>query len=109
MFSHSTRDLTAIRFHLLDALILALLAVTVCPIVHSPSTFAPCYSLRPVQRSSFYSAGAQRGDPQYASVLRRTGSTPMIAYTAFWLNPDGALGQTIFSVHNGTDTNLRCA
>jgi hypothetical protein len=71
MFSHSTRDLSAIRFHLLDALILTLLGVTVCPIVHSPSTFAPCYKLRPVQRSSFYCAGAQRGDPQYAAPQSR--------------------------------------
>jgi hypothetical protein len=35
MFSHSSRDLSAIRFQSVDALILTTLGVTVCPILHT--------------------------------------------------------------------------
>jgi hypothetical protein len=70
MFSHSIRDLSAIRFHSLDALILTTHGITVCSIVHSASTFAPCRNARPIQRPYFRQRWAQRGDPR-----RRTGGT----------------------------------
>ena len=61
MFSHSTRDLSAIRFHSLDTLMLRTLGVTVCSIVHSASTFAAC-------------RGARRSNAQvFATALGATG------------------------------------
>ena len=38
MFSHSARDLSAIRFHSLVAVMLTTIGVIVCPIVHIAST-----------------------------------------------------------------------
>jgi hypothetical protein len=44
MFSHSTRDLSAIRFHSLGALILAILGVRVCPIVDTRFNFCAVFN-----------------------------------------------------------------
>jgi hypothetical protein len=63
MFSHSARDLSAIRFHSLDAVMLTTIGVIVCPIVHIASTFAPYRNARPIQRPYFRQRWAQRGEP----------------------------------------------
>jgi hypothetical protein len=63
MFSHSTRDLSAIRFHSLGALILTILGVRVCPVVDTRFNFCAVWQCLPDPTPKFRPRWAQRCAP----------------------------------------------